>query len=273
MESFAWGSVFLDADLDGFLDLYVSSSMDGSVPGFLSAAFFHNDGDFTYTIPNNIGFLFDRERSYSNAIGDFNNDGKPDIVVMNENHNYFLWENQTTTSNSWLKVDLEGVVSNKDGIGNKIEVRANGQSQFRYTVSGEGYLAQNSENEFFGLGSATEIEYIKVTWNKTGIVETINNVAVNQAIKIQEGNGILSTNTPEELDVTVYPNPSRSGIFQVSSSSLLDLKVEIFDLSGRQIIPLREIDSTIDLSGLSKGIYIAKLISGKSVTSLKLIND
>lgn len=272
MESFAWGSVFLDADLDENLDLYVSSSMDGSVSTLLSSAFFHNQGDNTFMLPNNIGFNDDEAMSFGNAIGDFNNDGKPDIAVLNVNTDVYLWENQSITSNSWIKIDLEGVSSNKDGYGNKIEVFANGKSQYRYTVCGEGYLGQNSEYEFFGLGSATQIDYIKVTWNKTGIVETINNVSVNQAIKIQEGNGILSSTEPVQLNFNVYPNPSNTGIFTLSNPLSKEMNIEIYDISGRLVIP-NKTSKTIDLSSFSKGIYFAKVISGNSSQIIKLVHE
>lgn len=271
MNSFAWGAVFLDADLDSNLDLYVSSFMDGSVSSFLSAAFYHNNGDDTFTIPSSAGFDDDEAMSFGNAIGDFNNDGKPDIVVLNVSSDVYLWENQTTTSNSWIKIDLEGVLSNKDGVGNKIEVHANGKSQYRYTVSGEGYLGQNSEHEFFGLGTATEIDYIKVTWNRTGIVETINNVAINQAIKIQEGNGVLSTSQPELTNVLIYPNPSNDGVYSISTSEIETITAEVFDLSGRLVLPKMNIDQTLDISSLSHGIYFARVSSENGSKTFKLI--
>ncbi len=55
------------------------------------------------------------------------------------------------------------MVSNKDGVGNKIEIRANGNSQYLYTYAREGYLRQNSAFEFVGVGTAKDIEYVKVT--------------------------------------------------------------------------------------------------------------
>lgn len=108
-DSIAWGAVFLDADNDSELDLYVSGMLDGSDPNKLPSAFYHNQGG-SYIIPNNIGFVNDTRSSFGNAIGDFNNDGLADIVVMNNsNENNFLWENQTTTTNNWIKIKLEGV--------------------------------------------------------------------------------------------------------------------------------------------------------------------
>jgi len=139
--SVAWGAVYLDADNDADQDLYVSGMLDGSFGGYLPSAFYENvDGGFT--IPYGIGFEGDTRISFSNAIGDSDNDGFPEILVMNDSLNNFLWKNKTVNSNKWLKVKLIGTQSNRNGIGSKIEVFANGKSQYRYTLCGEGYLSQ-----------------------------------------------------------------------------------------------------------------------------------
>lgn len=274
--SFAWGSTFLDADNDSNLDLYVSGMLDGSVSSLISSAFYSNDGDGTFTIPSGIGFDGEDRASYSNAIGDYNNDGKPDIIVMNDTDNNYLWKNESVNSNNWIKIKLEGVSSNRDGIGNKIEINAGGKSQYRYTLAGEGYIAQNSSFEFVGLDAATNIDYIKVTWNKTGIVETINNITPNQAITIKEGNGIvLSTSTEELNSFSVYPNPSNNGLFYLSITNDEVHQIEVTDLTGRQIFINENIISSdhIDLSKLSSGVYLAKITSGKKSKVVKLIRN
>ncbi|MDA9254302.1 FG-GAP-like repeat-containing protein [Flavobacteriaceae bacterium] len=272
--SFAWGAVFLDADNDTLLDLYVSGGFDGSIGSFLSAAFYHQQNDGTFVIPQNIGFENDTRKSYSNAIGDINNDGKPDIIVCNDTENNFLWENKTVNENNWLKVKLEGVISNRDGIGNTIEISIDGQSQYRYTLAGEGYLSQNSFYEFFGTGTAIEIDYIKVTWTATGIIETITNIDVNQAIIIKEGSGILS-NTDIQTDnlFSMYPNPSNNGIFKLSISDNERVSLQIFDLSGRLVTKKDDLrnNDEIDVSHYHKGIYIAKISSGRNISSIKLL--
>ena len=272
--SFAWGAVFLDADNDTLLDLYVSGGFDGSIGSFLSAAFYHQQNDGTFVIPQNIGFENDTRKSYSNAIGDINNDGKPDIIVCNDTENNFLWENKTVNENNWLKVKLEGVISNRDGIGNTIEISIDGQSQYRYTLAGEGYLSQNSFYEFFGTGTAIEIDYIKVTWTATGIIETITNIDINQAIIIKEGSGILS-NTDIQTDnlFSMYPNPSNNGIFKLSISDNERVSLQIFDLSGRLVTKKDDLrnNDEIDVSHYHKGIYVAKISSGSNISSIKLL--
>ncbi|MDB4752222.1 CRTAC1 family protein, partial [Winogradskyella sp.] len=203
--SIAWGAVFLDADNDQDLDLYVSGMLDGS--SSLPSAFYENDGFHSFTIPSDAGFQNDNEESYSNAIGDLDNDGFPEIVVLNEYANIFLWKNLSNlfNSNNWLKIRLEGVASNKDGLGSYIEVNTNSGSQYRYTLCGEGYLSQNSSTEFIGLGDETSINYVKVKW-LSGIEDIIYDVETNQTLEITEGN-FLSTNEFNHLVDIEYQNP------------------------------------------------------------------
>ena len=273
MNSFAWGASFLDADQDGFIDLFVSSSMDGSVSTFLSSAFYHQQPQTdNFTIPSNIGFQNDEYESYSNAVGDIDNDGKPDLAVSNDTDTNNLWHNTSTNSNNWLKIKLEGVVSNKDGVGNMIEIRSNGTSQYRYTHAGEGYLGQYSSYEFVGVGEATTIEYVKITWKATGQVETINNVAVNQSITVQEGNGILSAPSNELVNFSVYPNPSANGIYAINSEEP-NLSVKVFDLNGRKVYDESEMINSVDLSKLASGIYMATFASVNGAKTIKLVRN
>ena len=274
--SVGWGAVFLDADLDGLLDLYVSSDFDGSVGSFLSSAFYHQQNNETFIIPENIGFQEDTRKSYTNAIGDIDNDGKPDIIVGNDIEPNFLWSNKTVNENNWLKVKLEGVISNRDGIGNTIEINIGGQSQYRYTLAGEGYLSQNSFYEFFGLANATEVDYVKVTWTATGESEIINNIAANQAIIIKEGSGVLSSvNNLKDTTFSIYPNPSANGIFKISVANQEIVSLQVFDISGRLItkkINLKNNDQ-INLSQYQKGVYIGRFSSETKNEVLKLIID
>ena len=272
-DSVGWGSVFLDADNDGLLDIYVSSSENGN-GSLISSAFYHQQDDETFTIPQDIGFNTDLRESYTNAIGDINNDGKPEIVVGNDTDNNFLWQNNTINENNWLKVKLEGVVSNKDGIGNTIEINVDGQSQYRYTLAGEGYLSQNSFYEFFGTGLSNLIDYVKVTWTSTGATETFNNIEANQSITIKEGIGILNDNDyiVEDL-LSIYPNPSDDGVFKLSTKNNVSNTLKVYDLSGRLIFNVKDLkdNDEFSLNHCKKGIYVANLSSGKKSSTIKLV--
>lgn len=266
--SLAWGAVFLDADNDTLLDLYVSGGYDGSIGSFLSAAFYHQQNDETFVIPQNIGFENDTRKSFSNAIGDINNDGKPDIIVCNDTENNFLWENKTTNTNNWLKVKLEGVTTNRDGIGNTIEIFINGRSQYRYTLAGEGYISQNSYHEFFGLGEATEVDYVKVTWTGTNTEDIIYDVNANQSITIKEGNGVLTSDDIQTNTLlSLYPNPSNDGVFKLSVNNNKSNTLKVYDLAGRLIFKIKNLKDKdeFSLNHCKKGIYLAKVSSGQKV--------
>lgn len=274
--SIAWGSVFLDADNDADLDLYVSGSLDGSNPSLLSSAFYENNGSGLYSIAENIGIVDNRE-SYSNAIGDINNDGSPDILVNNaDNGNISLWKNLTSTSNNWLKVILEGVESNKDGIGSLIEISFDENVQFRYTICGEGYLAQNSNTEFFGIGDSTIIDYIKVTW-LSGIQDIVYDINPNQILKIVEGTYPLNVKIEEELEknINIFPNPIESLLVIKSNNNINS--IAIFDLMGKQVYTKNldnpSVETSINLGFLNSGIYILKInqeIDSKPFKIIKL---
>ena len=272
--SFAWGAVFLDADNDTLLDLYVSGGFDGSIGSFLSAAFYHQQNDGIFVIPQNIGFENDTRKSFSNAIGDINNDGKPDIIVCNDTENNFLWENKTTNTNNWLKVKLEGVTTNRDGIGNTIEIFINGRSQYRYTLAGEGYISQNSYHEFFGLGEASEVDYVKVTWTGTNTEDIIYDVNANQSITIKEGIGVLTSNDIQTNSLfSLYPNPSYDGVFKLSVNNNKSNTLKVYDLAGRLILKIKNLKDKdqFSLNHCKKGIYLAKVSSDHKSSTIKLV--
>lgn len=199
-ESIGWGAVFLDADNDSHLDLYVSGMVSSLLVDTLASAFYHNDGSGNYTIPTGVGFETDTAESFSNAIGDIDNDGYPDIVVSNHSpDNHHVWKNNGG-NNHWLKANLQGTVSNRNGIGSWIKVYAGGTTLFRYTLCGEGYLAQNSSSEFFGLENHTMIDSIVINW-PSGLTDVYQNVTVDQDLLFIEGQSA-------EINVHVTTNGS-----------------------------------------------------------------
>ena len=185
-DSFGWGAVFLDSEFDGDLDLYVTSHLDGS-DGRIPAAYYQNDGSGIYSIPSSAGFENDIYESYGSAIGDIENDGRPDIAVVNINDQPIsIWHNQSNPNGNWLKVKLQGTESNRMGIGSSIKVSAGEKRYYEYVLCGEGYISQNSTAEFFGIGDAQTVNYVEVTW-LSGSTDRIENIAPNQLVTIVEG--------------------------------------------------------------------------------------
>ncbi|MDT8346770.1 MAG: FG-GAP-like repeat-containing protein [Flavobacteriaceae bacterium] len=264
--SIGWGAIFVDADNDTDLDLYVSGSMvQGNYFNYISAAFYENDGLGIYSIPSNAGFQNDNAMSFANALGDIDNDGKPDMVVLNfAPDDLYLWRNQSNNNNNWIKIKLQGTTSNYQGIGSWIEVSAGGQSQHRYTLLNEGYLGQNSAYEFVGLGTTQQIDYIKVQW-LSGVIDSIPNPPINQHLTIVEGSNTLSIQEFEQNNrLSVFPNPAKdivhfsiAGENNIRSIVLRDMKgsvvqTEHFDTS--------ESTKSLRIKVLKSGLYIAEVL-------------
>lgn len=269
--SVGWGAVFLDGDNEGFTDLYVSGEFEVD-PVYLPSAYYENQGDHTFVIPTGIGFENDTRQSYGNAIGDIDNDGYPDIVVMNNNdQNIFLWKNTSIQNHNWLKVKLEGTQGNRMGIGSFIEVGTTHGTQLQFTVCGEGYLGQNSAYEFFGLNDATNVDFVRVTW-PSGIVDYFEDINVNQHITIVEGSGILTTDSASFAVFSMYPNPASELVF-LNFPLEAERQLVVLDVTGKVVISEEIFGNThqIDLSVISGGVYIVEVRFNGNVHRKKLI--
>ncbi|WP_431157504.1 FG-GAP-like repeat-containing protein [Winogradskyella poriferorum] len=265
-----WGAVFLDADNDKDLDLYVSGESDGTLPQYLSSAFYENIDQSYYQL-NNEAVPNDFAYSFGNALGDTDNDGYPEIVVNNIDHeNIFLWKNTSITDNNWLKIRLEGTISNRNGVGSFIEISINGNKQYRYTCLGEGYLSQNSASEQFGLGSDTVVDYVKVTW-LSGLEDIIYDVPANQSVKIVEGSALSIDESDNMTSVKVFPIPAKD-IINFNSLNTID-KVEVYNALGQLLLlklPVAH-DFSIDISNIDKGHYYVRMYTQDQIETTRFI--
>lgn len=212
--STGWASTFLDIDNDADLDLYVSGMVPGPEP-HLSSALYRNEGNGQFSVMQQA-MPGDTVASFGHGVGDVNADGYPDIFVSNTApYPSHLWRN-TGGTNHYIRVQLEGTLSNRDGIGSWIRIYANGQQQIRFTHCGIGFLGQNSNWYSIGLGTATVVDSIVVTW-PSGEVDHLENIATDQAIRIIENSSPVlnvSLETPLESAWEVFPNPAKES-FQV----------------------------------------------------------
>jgi hypothetical protein len=184
-----WAANWLDYDNNGYQDLYVSTQ-GGYAAGQWTGGQNHllnNNGNGTFAaIELSVNLISDTALSYCTAVGDFNNDGYPDIA---QNNLYpfpsKLYKNSGGT-NHFISVELEGKVSNRDGIGCWIKVYVNDQCLSRYTHLGENYMGQNSQRELFGLGQTSVCDSVVVLW-PSGHKDSFYNISSNQWLSIEEG--------------------------------------------------------------------------------------
>ena len=122
------------------------------------------------------------------AFGDFDNDGKMDIVINNMNDTPTLLRGNCNNRNHWLKVHVIGKKSNRSGIGARVYCVTGKRRQMDEIRSGGGYLSQNDLRVHFGLGSAAKADMIQIRW-PSGIVDELHDVPAGQIITVVEGEG------------------------------------------------------------------------------------
>lgn len=176
--SFNWGSNWLDMDNDGDQDLYVAAGQNIFIGKALNRMYENPGNGMAFAnVTSSVGMQHDTSANYGSAVGDFNNDGFPDLAVsalgtpVSAYHSP-LWLNNGGTNN-WIKVKLEGTASNKNGIGSLIEVYAGGNRQVKYTTVVNGFLSQSAQTYLFGLGSIPAVDSIVVSW-PSGVVDVID---------------------------------------------------------------------------------------------------
>lgn len=192
---FAMGSNYGDIDNDGFLDMYLGTGN----PDYKSLApnrLFRNMGNGKFadvTVSGRVGNL---QKGHGVAINDLDNDGDSDIFIevggayLGDSFSNSLYMNPGQNNNRWIKLQLEGTYSNRSAIGTKVKVtfKENGVSRSVYRIlnSGGSFGASALRMEI-GIGQATIIDQIEITWPKDQKKKVFKNVKPDQYIKIIEG--------------------------------------------------------------------------------------
>ena len=173
----------------------------------LPSIVYENGGDGTFSIypapgtniENHVWTSYSPEFDNKAAIADYDSDGFLNIFINSTMQTrslggtflpgtpHQLLKNKGN-SNHWLEIDLQGTLSNRDGIVSTVYVKVGGEIQMREHNGGAHRYAQNHSRLHFGLAHYSQIDEVTVYW-PSGQMQTLNNILADQVLKIVEPKG------------------------------------------------------------------------------------
>jgi hypothetical protein len=195
-----WSTGLFDLNNDGWKDIFTANAhVNDRVESFEASVYKQanavliNDGhgqfrDATSEAGGELAVAMQAHRGA--AFADFNNDGRIDVAVSALGAPAELWQNTTGTNGAggsaghWLIVQLEGVRSNREGIGARITI-GNQTRQTRTVSTSVGYASTSDARAHFGLADHTRVDRLEIRW-PSGTTQVLENVAADQILKIKE---------------------------------------------------------------------------------------
>jgi hypothetical protein len=189
-----FGSRFFDYNNDGLVDLFVLNGHPFEPINKLFPETTYRERPFLF---ENTGQGFrDVAAEHGNslkqmyagrglAVGDIDNDGDSDLLMMNVGEPPVLLRNDGGNTNHWVGINLVGTKSNRDAVGAKVTVSAGGKRRSKQRLGGTSYCSASDPRLLIGLGANEKIDEVEVRW-PSGQITTLKNIRANQYLTIKE---------------------------------------------------------------------------------------
>ena len=202
-----WGDAFVDFSNDGWQDFFL---VNGHVYPQVDSAhkstrylepklLFLNQHDGTFkNVSRQVGPALEEEQvSRGLAVGDLFNDGRVEAVVENLAGQPMILRPEGGPPNHWISFQLEGA-KNRLALNARVRTTAGDLVQLEEVLSGGSYLSQHDLRLHFGLGGHERVDRAEILW-PDGKKETLTNLAADRFYVVREGDGVISTKTPERV--------------------------------------------------------------------------
>jgi hypothetical protein len=204
-----FGTGFLDFDNDGWEDMFIAN---GHVirhptrsPLRQQPVLLRNEGRrdaqgqvrFADVSAQGGAYFQSKQRGRGVAVGDLDNDGRPDLVISHINAPATLLRNESDSGNHWLGVQLSGK-DHRDVVGARLTLEVGDRKLTRFAKGGGSYLSSGDRRHLFGLGKEEKVGRLTVAW-PSGKEQHWEGLKVDHYWRLLEG----------EPEARPYPSPSR----------------------------------------------------------------
>jgi hypothetical protein len=205
---YVMGSNYGDLDSDGYPDFYVGTG-DPVYESMMANRMFRNDAGLRFQEVTSSGGFGHVQKGHGVSFGDVDNDGDQDIMVNmggaspSDLSRNVLFENPGH-GHHWVTLRLEGVTSNRDGLGSRVRVLLDMRGdvgELNKLVGGGGSFGANSLQQEIGLGVAVGILEIAITWPATGRTDVYVDVEMDRIYRVVEGGAQLEPLTVSTLSL------------------------------------------------------------------------
>ena len=193
-----WGTLFLDFDNDGRLDIFAANGhvfpgvdqlQQPSVgPYRQRSLLFRNLGNGRFQEQPDLLRPANEQSSRGAAAADFDGDGTLDLALNNIDSGPTLFWNRPVEGNRYLRIRLAGAGGNRLALGARVRVRAGDLLQMREAHSGGSYLSQSELTLHFGMGAHAQADSVEVRWPGGG-TSTLKEVEAGREITIRQPAG------------------------------------------------------------------------------------